>query len=207
MTNEATEVENEIRTIEDERDKLERHVRNMSTEPFMRKPGQSVANRVADLELKNKEKGAIASQLKAEETKKGAQAAKMKAELQKLLGERDYLSGEHGKVSAEFQATAANRQLNQGDAMKGLMDADQAKYSQTMTDLAMGYEGAEPVWARLPFLERHTIGTASEDPKVQLQGEIEALRQEKAEFAAELEKATRLLSLQKDIERENLGYF
>lgn len=61
VTNEATEVENEIRGIEEERDKLERHVRNMSTEPFMRKPGQSVANRVADLELKNKEKGAIAT--------------------------------------------------------------------------------------------------------------------------------------------------
>lgn len=87
------------------------------------------------------------------------------------------------------------------------MDADAGKYSQTMTDLAMGFDGAEPVWARLPFLERHTVATASSDPKQQLHTEIEALRQEKSEFAAELEKATRLLTLQKDIERENLVYF
>ena len=45
------------------------------------------------------------------------------------------------------------------------------------------------------------------DPKKALKNEIDRLRQEKSEFAAELEKAQSLLQLQTDIEKENTIYF
>lgn len=74
-----------------------------------------------------------------------------------------------------------------------------------MTDLAMGDVG-QPEWARLPFLVR---GDVDENitPKERLQKEIERLRQEKSDFAAELEKAQNLLKLQTEIEKENNVFF
>jgi hypothetical protein len=56
-----------------------------------------------------------------------------------------------------------------------------------MTDLAMGDVG-QPSWANLPFLVRGD-NPETLTPKERLQKEIERLRQEKCEFAAELEKA------------------
>lgn len=41
-TQEITDLESEIRKIEEERDHLERSIRNVTTEPFLRKEGQNV---------------------------------------------------------------------------------------------------------------------------------------------------------------------
>ena len=67
---------------------------------------------------------------------------------------------------------------------------DAAKYSTLMTDLAMGVpaQGSAPIWANLPFLEQTEI-KGNEDPKKQMKAEIDRLRQEKSDFASELEKA------------------
>ena len=62
-TQEITDLESEIRKIEEERDHLERSIRNVTTEPFMRKEGQSLLARLADVELKVKEKIAYIKQL------------------------------------------------------------------------------------------------------------------------------------------------
>ena len=85
---------------------------------------------------------------------------------------------------------------------------DAAKYSTLMTDLAMGVppQGNAPIWANLPFLEQHEV-KRSEDPKKQLKSEIDRLRQEKSDFASELEKAQNLIRLQTDIEKENTVYY
>ena len=56
--------------------------------------------------------------------------------------------------------------------------------------------GAPPVWANLPFLEQaQQRQDEQNDPKKQLKSEIDRLRQEKQDFAAELEKAQNLLHL------------
>ena len=62
---------------------------------------------------------------------------------------------------------------------------DTNKYSQFMTDLTMG---APPEWKNLNFLERGDDGDTT-DPKTALRKEIDKLRMEKTQFAAELEKA------------------
>jgi predicted nucleic acid-binding Zn-ribbon protein len=59
-TQEITDLESEIRKIEEERDHLERSIRNVTTEPFLRKEGQNVQARIADLELKLKERSNVA---------------------------------------------------------------------------------------------------------------------------------------------------
>ena len=62
-----------------------------------------MASRIADLELKVKEKTRIATAVKEEDAKKAAANTMAKATLTKLMGERDYLSGEHGKATADFK--------------------------------------------------------------------------------------------------------
>jgi len=65
-----------------------------------------------------------------------------------------------------------------------------------MTDLAMGGgDTAAPEWANLNFLERLPTSSTLSDPKAQLMDEINKLRQEKSDFASELEKAQSLLKL------------
>lgn len=84
-----------------------------------------------------------------------------------------------------------------------------------VTDLTMGGgDFAAPDWAKLNFLERFEPDLSKLTPEerqkavlTRLKTEITSLKQEKAEFAAELEKAKTLLDLQKDIERENTVYF
>lgn len=67
---------------------------------------------------------------------------------------------------------------------------DAARYTQMMTDLAMGgINSAAPEWANLNFLERLPMEATLSDPKAQLMDEINKLRQEKSDFAGELEKA------------------
>lgn len=85
---------------------------------------------------------------------------------------------------------------------------DATRYTQMMTDLAMGSANtAAPEWANLEFLERLPASSTLNDPKAQLMDEINKLRQEKSDFASELEKAQSLLRLQTDIEKENTVYF
>ena len=69
--------------------------------------------------------------------------------------------------------------------------------------------GSQPIWANLPFLENpaSTSQAKEGDPRKAIKGEIDRLKQEKSDFAAELEKAQNLLKLQTDIEKENTVYF
>jgi hypothetical protein len=129
--------------------------------------------------------------------------------LQKLKGETSYLSGEHGKAKEVFKEAHANRGPTEHDAVKGLIDTDPAKYTTMMTDLAMGGgASAAPIWANLPFLERGPADSLEGmDTKERLFDDIGKLKQEKSDFAAELEKAQSLLRLQTDIEKENTVYF
>jgi len=114
--------------------------------------------RMAELELKVKEKTRIAQTLREEEAKKSEVANKARSELQRLTGERDYLAGEHKKASEDFRAKhgrAGAGGPNAGEALNSLNNLDSKRYEQMMTDLAMGgADTAAPAWANLPFLDR-----------------------------------------------------
>jgi chromosome segregation ATPase len=212
QTREAREIENEIKQIQSERDDLERTITNIISGPFMRKEGQSMQQRMAELEHKVKEKSSLAAKLHEECMKKKDAADKAEQELNKLRGQRDYLAGEHKQATEEFKqkhATNQNaRQPNSFDTVVALHNTDQSKYNTMMDDLRQNHTetGAAPAWANLPFLDRMPAN-AHTDPKQQLQEEIKALQMEKSSFAQELEKAQNLLKLQTDIEKENTQYF
>ena len=87
----------------------------------MRKEGQSLLARLADLELKVKEKSQISKALKEEEARKSEVSAKIKAELSRHTGERDYLLGEHKKASEDFKGKIGSKNsISENDAMSGL---------------------------------------------------------------------------------------
>ena len=50
QTQEVTDLESELELIVEEKDKIERSIRNVTAEPFLRQnEGQSMASRLADL--------------------------------------------------------------------------------------------------------------------------------------------------------------
>lgn len=149
--------------------------------------------RMAELELKVKEKTRIAQTLREEEAKKAEQANKARAELQHLIGEKNILQGQHAEVMKTFKEKHGNKTgPNAIDAMNGLNATDAQRYELMMQDIATDQA---PSWANLPFLSRGDASATPNDPKAALQREIDALRLEKTEFAQELEKATNLLKL------------
>ena len=86
---------------------------------------------------------------------------------------------------------------------------DAARYGNLMRDLQMGErppQTAAPEWAKLPFMEQ-LEQKPDADPIRSLKAEIDRARQEKSDYAAELEKAQNLLHLQGDIQKENDVYY
>jgi beta-phosphoglucomutase-like phosphatase (HAD superfamily) len=65
---------------------------------------------------------------------------------------------------------------------------------------------SEPIWKDYEFLDRANSKPDSKDEKAFKQ-EIERMKHENKDFAAELDKAQSLLRLQTDIERENRQYY
>lgn len=129
--------------------------------------------------------------------------------MHKLTGETNQIEGSHKAIQEEYKQKQESRVgPSENDAVHGLLKMDAAKYSNLMTDLAMGEPASHaPIWANLPFLEQAQQKPDQQDPKKQLKSEIDRLRQEKSDFASELEKAQNLLRLQTDIERENTVYY
>ena len=65
QTQEVTDLEAELQSIQEHRDGIERSIRNVTAEPFMKKDsGQSIAMKVVDLKEKLTEKDRLARALK-----------------------------------------------------------------------------------------------------------------------------------------------
>ena len=91
---------------------------------------------------------------------------------------------------------------NIADVQNALFNMDPNAFRQTMKDMHMD---EEPAWSKMDFLERYRVGGVQQlDPSnpQQLLAEIERLKHEKRDLAAELQKVQNLLTLQTDIERD-----
>ena len=210
-TQEVTDLEGELGQIAEERDQIERSIRNVTAEPFLPKDGgQSLAARITQLQTRVNAQTKEAHRLKAVEAEVADDHAAKKAALTVLQAQTKDLAAQHGATLDAFRAEQANHKgPTEQEVGKGLLGADPGKFTTTMTDLYMGgADTAAPIWAKLPFLERATDeADRDKDPKAVLRAEIAKLTQEKSDFAAELEKAESLLRLQTDIEKENTLYF
>jgi len=127
----------------------------------------------------------------------------LRAKVQKLKGENDYIKGAHQEARTKFMAA------NDAQGLGGDADRDLFK---TGKDSSKG-RADSPGWKEGPLsrglLERDNTGKdprKSGDVKV-LKAEVVRMKHENKDFAAELDKAQRLLLLQSDIERENRQYY
>ena len=78
--------------------------------------------------------------------------------------------------------------LSLADIQKKLHELDPSKFREVMKDLK--YDGEEPDWAKLDFMERMKIGNQEVDEKdpMSMKREIERLKVKRRDLAAELEK-------------------
>ena len=94
--------------------------------------------------------------------------------------------------------------LSLADIQKKIHDIDPSMFRQVMKDLK--YDGEDPVWAKFDFMERMKLGPNNqpidENDPTQLKKEIERLKVERRDLAAELEKVQNLLKMQVNIDKE-----
>jgi cell shape-determining protein MreC len=96
--------------------------------------------------------------------------------------------------------------LDMKDMMSNLLNIDPNEFRKTMNDL--DYHGNEPMWSRIDFAETAGIGrVVDEKDPGSLLAEIERLKRDKRDLAAELEKTQQMLKLQYDLEKENKKMF
>lgn len=94
--------------------------------------------------------------------------------------------------------------LSLSDIQKKIHDLDPSLFRQVMKDLK--YDGEEPVWAKFDFMERLRLGPNNqpidENDPASLRREIERLKVERKDLAAELEKVQNLLKMQVSLDKE-----
>ena len=95
--------------------------------------------------------------------------------------------------------------LTLAEIQRRIHDIDPSMFRQVMKDLH--YDGEEPVWAKFDFMEKLKLGPNNQpldetDP-FQLMREIERLKLERRDLAAELEKVQNQLKLQVSIDKQN----
>jgi len=98
-------------------------------------------------------------------------------------------------------------QLTLSEIQRRIYNLDPSLFRQVMHDLK--YDGDEPVWAKFDFLERIRMAGSKDGEPIDesnpfvLQKEIERLKLEKRDLAAELAKTQNLLKIQVDIDKQN----
>ncbi len=115
-------------------------------------------------------------------------------EQRSVLADKEAYKEEIDRLEMQMDPTA----LSMADIQRKLHDLDPSKFREVMKDLK--YNGEEPVWAQMDFMERlnlggkGAIGDDVNDP-VLLKKEVERLKVERRDLAAELEKVQNLLKM------------
>ena len=113
-------------------------------------------------------------------------------ETRQVRGERDAYNEEIERLRMQMDPST----LSLADIQKKLHELDPSMFRQVMKDLK--YDGDEPDWAKLDFMERMKIGGShqvDENDAASMKKEIERLKFKRRDLAAELEKVQNLLKM------------
>ena len=113
-------------------------------------------------------------------------------ETRQVRGERDAYNEEIERLRMQMDPST----LSLADIQKKLHELDPSMFRQVMKDLK--YDGDDPVWAKLDFMERMKIGgihQVDENDAASMKKEIERLKFKRRDLAAELEKVQNLLKM------------
>ena len=121
-----------------------------------------------------------------------------------MEGEFKAIKRENERVRTNFDSKDG---MNIMDVQRTLYNLDPSAFRETMKQLH--FDGDEPLWAKIDFLEKYNLGGSRtidpNDPKSLMQ-EIEKLKVEKKEIAAELEKQQNLVKILNDMEKDSNKY-
>jgi hypothetical protein len=167
------------------------------------KQGVKLANKITNMGDENKKLEQEIEDLKDTLKERDDELAKIKKDFNIVTGERNDYINRTRHIQLKF---GEGEELNLAEMQKALMTMDPSVFRDTMENLK--YDGDEPIWAKIDFLEQIGVDTKvnPKDPKSMVKC-IERLKQDKREIAAALEKTQQLLKLQYDIERENKAYY
>lgn len=147
-----TDFEQELQLIEKERDDIERSIKNILSEPFMKKTNEKpITQRIEDLKMQKNNIETESRKFLQHKKDLEEKIAAKKALLQKQTYERDTLEVDYTKAKEDFTELYGNRGPTEEDAVKGLISMEPGKYTNMLADLVMG---DAPSWAKLDFLER-----------------------------------------------------
>ena len=192
-----------IQEIIQERDDYQNKLTVLLTDPFFRRESASeFFKKISDLEEQNKKLNKQLEELKEESKSKEGELSKLKLDYNSALDEKQHNAAQKGVHPFKMVGDT----VDLGEMKKALMSMDPSVFRATMDRL--NYDGDEPIWAKIDFLEQIGIdlNADSRDPKSAARV-IELMKQDKRELAAALEKAQQILKLQYDIEKENKIYY
>ena len=120
----------------------------------------------------------------------------MKDQIETLTTDRDKAVTEHKTLKEKYEG---NLDANIMDISEKLFKADPSAFRQTMQDL--NFRGEDPAWRQADITD--SMKPEEQDP-AKLRAEIERLKQQNRDFAADFEKTKHMLQLQHDLETDNL---
>lgn len=121
------------------------------------------------------------------------EVTELKAKVQNLKGQNDQIKKQHTEARKQFVDKTGT--ISEGDVYRDLFKKDQDAYVRAIGDMTTKPE-SEPIWRDYEFLERNnqTKNPDSKDEKA-MKAQIERMKHENKDFAAELDKAQSLLRL------------
>ncbi len=176
-----------------EKQQLEDRLEDLLQLPFFKRESEKTAFQEAqDLKTKHKE-------LESKYKNKDQHIKDIETELGKLWDEVKLVTAERDKLrtmneSFKVRMTDGGAMPQMWEMMDNLMGLDPNEFRKTMHDLE--FDGQEPLWSKIDFAEGTGIGwVVDEKDPASLLSEIERLKCDKRELAAELEKTQNMLKL------------
>ena len=199
----ADENKKYVQEIIRERDDLQSKLTSLLTDPFFRREaGNEVSQRMHHLEDEN-------SELRNELQELKEAKIKQEEELHKIRDHDEYKYSEGQDPVGGYPTRypfKMGENVDLEEMKKALMSMDPTVFRMTMDQLS--YDGDEPIWAKMDFLEQMGADPTSDknDPHSTLR-RLELMKQDKRDLAAALEKCQQILKLQYDIERDNKTFY
>ena len=193
----AKDLERQLQDSLAEKQSMQTRIIDLCETPFFKNAGaqNNTWRRLQETEKEITELKILNQRYKDIAVKTGVDTEKQVEQLRVLEQERDLYRDQNMQMKVRYEGSG----LNPDDIQRLLKENDPSKFRAEMEKLH--YEGQEPIWARLDFLERP--GDFDDTDPKSLRKEIERLQMEKAQLASELEKAQMQLKIRMDIERDN----
>eukprot|EP00347_Sterkiella_histriomuscorum_P001912 403370193 len=201
----AEYVNKELADVTIERNRLQSEYSLITKQPFFkREMDQDHFQKIKVLQTKIDEKEKIVKDAKANILNMDQTMNKLQEENRNIRMERDTYQEEIERLRLQMDPS----NLSLAEIQRRIHDLDPSMFRQVMKDLH--YDGEEPIWAKFEFLEKMKLGPNNQpldetDPFA-LRKEIERLKMERRDLAAELDRVQAQLKILVSADKENQHY-